>query len=36
MEADLAALDQVRSKAIDLAMTFGPKVLVAIVILTAG
>ncbi len=36
MEADLAALDQVRSKAIDLAMTFGPKLLVAIVIMTAG
>lgn len=36
MEADLAALDQVRSKAIDLAMTFGPKVLVAIIIMTAG
>ena len=36
MEADLAALDQVRSKAIDLAMTFGPKLLVAIIILTAG
>ena len=36
MEADLAALDQVRSKAIDLAMTFGPKLLVAIIILTVG
>jgi small conductance mechanosensitive channel len=36
MEADLATLDQVRSKAIDLAMTFGPKLLVAIIIMTAG
>ena len=36
MEADLAALDQVRTKAIDLAMTFGPKLLVAIIILTVG
>src|SRR5687767_7104304 len=36
MEADLAALDHVRTKAIDLAMTFGPKLLVAIIILTAG
>ena len=36
MDANLAALDQVTSAAIDLGMTFGPKLLVAIIILVAG
>jgi small conductance mechanosensitive channel len=36
MNEHLQALDQVRSTAIDLAMKFGPKLLVAILILTAG
>jgi small conductance mechanosensitive channel len=36
MEAPLQALDQVRSTAIDLGMKFGPKLLVAILILVAG
>jgi small conductance mechanosensitive channel len=36
MEPNLAALDQVTSTAIDLGMRFGPKVLVAIIIMTAG
>jgi small conductance mechanosensitive channel len=36
MDANLAALDQVKSAAIDLGMTFGPKLLVAIIILAAG
>lgn len=36
MEPNLAALDQVRITAIDLGMKFGPKVLVATVILVVG
>lgn len=36
MDANLAALDQVKSTAIDLGMKFGPKVLVAIIIMAAG
>jgi len=36
MDPNLAALDQVRSAAIDLAMKFGPKLLVAIIIMVAG
>jgi small conductance mechanosensitive channel len=36
MDDQLQALDQVRSAAVDLGMKFGPKVLVAIVILIAG
>ena len=36
MEEPLKAIDQVSSTAIDLAMRFGPKVLVAILILAAG
>lgn len=36
MDSNLAALDQVTSTAIDLGMRFGPKVLVAIIIMTAG
>ena len=36
MDPNLAALDQVRSIAIDLGMKFGPKLLVAIIIMTAG
>jgi len=36
MDPNLAALDQARSAAIDLGMKFGPKLLVAIIILAAG
>ena len=36
MDANLAALDQVKSTAIDLGMKFGPKLFVAIVIMVAG
>src|SRR5690348_14167970 len=36
MNDQLQALDQVRSTAIDLAMKFGPKLLVAVLILCAG
>src|SRR5262245_37351961 len=36
MDPNLAALDQVRITAIDLAMKFGPKLLVAIIIMVAG
>lgn len=36
MDPDFAALDQVKSTAIDLGMKFGPKVLVAIIIMAAG
>ena len=36
MDPNLAALDQIRVTAIDLGMKFGPKLLVAIIILTAG
>ncbi|MGH8701205.1 MAG: mechanosensitive ion channel family protein, partial [Burkholderiales bacterium] len=36
MDANLAALDQVKSIAIDLGMKFGPNVLVAIIIMAAG
>lgn|SRR5512134_3216628 len=36
MDPNLAALDQVRSAAIDLGMKFGPKLLVAIIIMAAG
>lgn len=36
MDANLATLDQVKSAAIDLGMTFGPKLLVAIIIMAAG
>jgi len=36
MDPNLAALDQVRITAIDLGMKFGPKVLVAIIIMVAG
>jgi small conductance mechanosensitive channel len=36
MDPDLAALDQVRSAAVELGMRFGPKVLVAIIIVVAG
>jgi small conductance mechanosensitive channel len=36
MEEQLKALDQISSTAIDLAMRFGPKLLVAILILVAG
>jgi small conductance mechanosensitive channel len=36
MDPNLAALDQVRSAALDLAMRFGPRLLVAIVIMVAG
>src|SRR5574341_967384 len=36
MEEPLKAIDQVSSTAIDLAMRFGPRVLVAILILVAG
>lgn len=36
MDEQLQALDQVRNTAIDLAMRFGPKVMVAILILIAG
>ena len=36
MNDQLEAVDQVRRTAIDLAMKFGPKVLVAIIILAAG
>jgi small conductance mechanosensitive channel len=36
MDPSLAALDQVRSAAIDLGMKFGPKLLVAIIVMTAG
>ena len=36
MDANLAALDQVRNTAIDLGMKFGPKLLVAIVIMVIG
>ena len=36
MGETLPALDQVKSIAIDLGMKFGPKVVVAIVILVAG
>jgi small conductance mechanosensitive channel len=36
MDPNLAALDQVRSAAIDLGMKFGPKLLVAIIVMTAG
>ncbi len=36
MEPDLAALDRVTSTAIDLALRFGPRLLVAIIILAAG
>lgn len=36
MEPNFAALDQVKSAAIDLGMKFGPKLLVAILVVTAG
>ena len=36
MDPNLAALDQVRSAAIDLGMKFGPKLLVAIIVMAAG
>jgi len=36
MDPSLAALDQVRSAAIDLGMKFGPRLLVAIIVMTAG
>lgn len=36
MEPNLAVLDQVKSMAIDLGMKFGPKLLVAIIIMVAG
>ncbi|HEY7742114.1 MAG TPA: mechanosensitive ion channel [Burkholderiales bacterium] len=36
MEPDLSALDKVTSTAIDLGMRFGPRLLVAIIILAAG
>ena len=36
MDTNLAALDQVTSTAIDFGMRFGPKLLVAIIIMTAG
>ncbi len=36
MDPSLAALDQVRSAAIDLGMKFGPKLMVAIIIIAAG
>jgi small conductance mechanosensitive channel len=36
MDANLAALDQVKSTAIDLGMKFGPRLFVAIIILAAG
>lgn len=36
MDANLAALDQVKSTAIDLGMKFGPKLLVAIIIMAVG
>jgi small conductance mechanosensitive channel len=36
MDPSLAALDQVRTAAIDLGMKFGPKLLVAIIVMTAG
>jgi len=36
MDANLAALDQVKTTAIDLGMKFGPKLLVAIVIMAIG
>jgi len=36
MDPNLAALDQVKSMAIDLGMRFGPKLLVAIIIMVAG
>lgn len=36
MDANFAALDQVKSTAIDLGMKFGPKLLVAIIIMTIG
>lgn len=36
MDPSLAALDQVRSAAIDLGMKFGPKLMVAIIVMTAG
>jgi small conductance mechanosensitive channel len=36
MDPNLAALDQVRITTIDLAMKFGPKLLVAIIIMVAG
>jgi len=36
MDPSLAALDQVRTAAIDLGMKFGPKLLVAIIVITAG
>lgn len=36
MKENLDALDQVRSTAIDLGMNFGPKLLVAVIILVAG
>ena len=36
MEEQLKAIDQISSTAIDLAMRFGPKLLVAILILVAG
>jgi len=36
MDANLAALDQVRTTAIDLGMKFGPKLLVALIIIAVG
>jgi small conductance mechanosensitive channel len=36
MDPNLAALDQIRSTAIDLGMKFGPKLMVAIIIIAAG
>ncbi|MGH8661583.1 MAG: mechanosensitive ion channel family protein [Burkholderiales bacterium] len=36
MDPNFAALDQVKSAALDLGMKFGPKLLVAILVLTAG
>ena len=36
MDPNFAALDQVRSAAIDLGMKFGPKLLVAIIVMVAG
>jgi len=36
MDPNFAALDQIRNTAIDLGLKFGPKLLVAIIIMTAG
>jgi hypothetical protein len=36
MDPNLAALDQIKSAALELGMKFGPKLLVAIIIMAAG